>query len=166
MRPGKSARAAKRKESEVSGNIVSQGPKIWRPDEGDPNPLAGKVTDMRHVTGQYKPYPLVTIEDADGQVWEFHASRKVARSELAELGPEVGDRVTISFAPPAEGKDYFRYKVTSENAKPRPFDWSKYDNSGLAPAVDGERPSVVDTPPDDDFAPPKRADHGNDDVPF
>ena len=154
----------------MTGSVTAAGDEFasgttWRPDQGEhPTTIAGKLIEVRTVEGGYGPYPLVELEEDGGVVWEFHAFRDVAKSELASCAPQPGERISIAYGGRSE-KGYFRYRVRKVDGSNR-VDWSRF----------GDEPSPVepDVPADAGdlpAPPPRRAaeepDEGDDtDVPF
>jgi len=105
----------------------------WRPDQGDhPVNIAGRLNRVSVVEGAYGPYPLVEIEQDDGQMWAFHAFRDMARQELANLQPQIGDRISIHYGGRTE-KGYYRYRAGSLDGKQTKIDWSRFGSDASAP---------------------------------
>lgn len=103
----------------------SQSTEGWTPEPGDV--LLGTVTklDTRESEYQDEPYPIVTVEVADGSTEEgdpieegearaFHAFRSVARSEVEDANPQKGDLIAIRYDGKVKGKRYHGYSVRSK----------------------------------------------------
>lgn len=88
----------------------------WRPEAGDQ--IVGTIVDISEGEGDYGPYPIVTIETADGDL-AVHAFHTVLRKELAAKRPVEGDRVGIKYLGIPAGKKYEAYRVALERATPR-----------------------------------------------
>jgi hypothetical protein len=141
--------------------------KAWRPDQGDVNPLVGRLEDVTTATGMHGPYPLAEIIDEDGRVWAFHAFREVAESELRELAPEIGDMISVHWLGIPEGKSYHQYRIRHADGRGKKIDWGRI--GGEQVAVDGPVSTMAGAP----AAPAEANDPGplppsadDEDIPF
>ncbi len=125
--------------------------KTWRPDQGDVNPLVGRVADVSTATGEHGSYPLVEIVDDGGCTWSFHAFREVAENELRELAPEIGDEISVHFLGQPAGKTYYRYKIRFADGRGKKIDWTKFGGELRGARTDTEleaiEPDQGDEPP-------------------
>lgn len=120
----------------------------WRPDQGEhPVTISGRLTRVGSVKGAYGAYPLVEIEQDDGKLWAFHAFRDMAREELTNLGPQVGDRIEIRYGGRSD-KGYYRYRARSLDGKQAEVDWSRFgaDRSPAAEQSDPQEPPPAGEP--------------------
>jgi hypothetical protein len=134
----------------IDVNTVPQTPeniqesRTWRPDQGDVNPLTGRLEDVASVTNEWGTYPLAMIVDEMGCSWGFHAFREVAKQELAELAPEIGDVVTVNWLGVPEDKKYHVYKIRFADGRGRGVDWTKFGGT------EGADLRAADPPASDD----------------
>lgn len=137
----------------------------WRPTEGDT--VVGKVTDLAMGASQFGRYPIVTIApDGGGDAVAVHAFHVGLKNRLAELRPQVGERIGIKYVGKRPVKsnpsqEVAVYIVKMERAP-----------AGVWDQVAGENAPVVTAPPSDvpvnadDFAPQAQLQQGDDDIPF
>jgi hypothetical protein len=125
----------------------------WRPDQGrHPTTITGILRDVRTVSGSYGHYPLVELEQDDGTVWQFHAFRDVAKSELASCAPQRGDRISIAYGGKSD-RGYFLYKVRHADGRRPQVNWSQFHDdaepveAGDPPAPAPEGDVLRDQPP-------------------
>jgi len=116
----------------------------WKPKPGDK--LIGVVVDLDERASDYddgSPYPIVTVENDDGQELAFHAFHTVARNELGKQRPQIGDRIGIAYHGKPEGKSYESYRVIVEHAEPqaKAIDWDRH-------VADDETVAGTDDPPE------------------
>lgn len=131
----------------------------WRPEPGDK--LVGTIVEIGSRLGEHGRYPIVTIrEDEGGQELAFHAYRQVAQNKLAELAPEIGERIAIRYdgpKPKSTGTGvYYAYKVAVDRPDAA-FNWKIFKDPN---AFDDEpattvtpTPTVVDERPDPEDIP-------------
>ncbi len=132
----------------------------WRPDQGDhPVTIGGRLRRVSVIEGAYGAYPLVEIEQEDGQIWAFHAFRDMARDELANLQPQIGDRISIHYGGRSD-KGYYRYRARSLDGKPAEVDWSRF-GADRPPAA--EQPDLPERPPAGE---PDSAAIADEEIPF
>ena len=128
----------------------------WKPEPGDK--LIGTVVDLDERDSAYgdEPYPIVTVQDDDGNELAFHAFHTVARNELAKQRPAIGDRIGIAYHGKKNGKNYESYRVIVDrpDSEPKTIDWDKHVTADDEPEQDGE--------PEDDETPKSASD----DIPF
>lgn len=122
----------------------------WRPDPGDK--LIGEVVSVTERTGDFGPYPVVTVRCDTGDELALHAFHTVAAAKLAEQAPRAGERIGIKYKGKRDGR-YHDYSVVVERAAV-PVDWSRY-----------AEPSSTTGEPDKPEDPPLAAEAA-DDVPF
>jgi hypothetical protein len=139
----------------------STAPKSWRPDQGDPNPLVGKLADVTTASSNYGEYPLAEIIDDQDVAWAFHAFRSIAKAEIVRLGPELGDRVSVYYGGVPAGKEYHVYKVRFADGRSSKVDWSRHAEDEVPP-VPLSGPSEAEEAAKD----AARQEANDDDVPF
>lgn len=93
----------------------------WRPEPG--GILIGTVTDVDEAPGtDWGPYPVVTIETADGEEFAVHAFHTVLRNEILKLAPVEGDGLGIKYKGKSKtksGADVELYAVKIDRKTPR-----------------------------------------------
>jgi hypothetical protein len=136
-------------------------PKTWRPDQGDPNPLVGKLADVTTATNNYSEYPLAEIIDDQDVAWLFHAFRSIAKAELVRLAPEIGDPISVYYGGVPAGKEYHLYKCRFADGRSTKIDWSRHAGDDVPP-VPLTGPSEAEEAAQD----AARQEGNNDDVPF
>jgi hypothetical protein len=125
----------------------------WRPDRGEHRTtLDGRLKRVGVVEGMYGPYPVLELETGDGELWAFHAFRDMAREELANLQPQIGDPISIHYGGRSE-KGYYRYRIRSLDGKQSEIDWSRFEPD---PRSAGEQPGR--SPSDKSVSPAAVAD--------
>lgn len=67
----------------------------WKPNEGDY--LEGVVTEISSRDGGYGEYPILTVLTDDKKEIAWHASSTVAKSQVADKQPNVGDRIGVLY---------------------------------------------------------------------
>lgn len=98
----------------------------WRPaDPKDfpdhPQQLVGKIVEIEEIQGDYGMYPLLYIQDDDGNEWKWSVFGGVAQGRLAKLQPKVGDRIGVRYlgekpSKNFQGKNYRDWKIIVEPA--------------------------------------------------
>jgi hypothetical protein len=131
----------------------------WRPDQGEHPTTLDDVTLRRVgvVEGAYGAYPVLEVEQDDGIVWAFHCFRDMAREELLNLRPQVGDRISIHYGGQSE-KGYYRYRIRSLDGKRAEIDWSRFRSDTPAAA---EQPRQHEQPELSPVAQPASAPAGS-----
>ena len=94
-----------------------------RPDKGDK--LIGEVIDVDRRVGDYGAHPVVTIRDASGREHAVHVFHAVAKSELANVRPAIGDEIGVAYHGEHPQKKYEMYKVVSAKATTAAVDWDE-----------------------------------------
>lgn len=84
----------------------------WRPAPGDM--IVGTVVDISQGEGDYGPYPIVTIEQPNGEALAVHAFHTVLKKELSAKRPTEGDKLGIKYLGMPAGKNYEAYRVVLE----------------------------------------------------
>ena len=116
--------------------------KAWKPK--DQPTLVGVMVnaEMRQGLDEYEPYPLLTLRDADGVLWQVHCFHTTLRRELASIKPQPGERLGLKYLGKQQGakREYESYRVTVDrpDAESKPVDWE---------ALGAEEPSTDDKPP-------------------
>jgi hypothetical protein len=85
--------------------------------------LIGQVVDVAERTGfAGERYPLVTVEQENGERVAFHAFHAVAKDELARLRPKVGELIGIAYhgRDPQKGYERYRLQVVREESGEAP----------------------------------------------
>jgi hypothetical protein len=98
---------------------LAREPEIWRPEPGQS--LTGTLVEIEMRPSDFgADYPVVTLLDADGNEFVFHAFHTTARTELAKLRPEPGDQIGIRYRGKVEGRKnpYESYRILVERAEP------------------------------------------------
>lgn len=93
----------------------------WRPNPGDQ--VVGKIVEISEAPGtDFGPYPLITIEQADGTEVAVHAFHSVLKNEIDSKRPTEGDRIGIRYLGKKTGtnggREYEAYRVVIERATP------------------------------------------------
>lgn len=101
-------------------------PEGWRPEAGDL--LIGTIDDIGSRISDFngEPYPILTIELADGSYIAAHCFHSVLRNEIESLQPSIGDEIGIKFEGTKEPKGgvkkgmsgYEMYRVKLERKSP------------------------------------------------
>jgi hypothetical protein len=118
---------------------TNTAPKSWRPDEGDPNPLVGRLADVTTAANSYGEYPLAEIVDDQGVSWNFHAFRDIAKNELCRLAPETGDVISVHYGGVPDGKKYHVYKVRFADGRSSKFDYKRFADPAAEPVEPSNR---------------------------
>ena len=145
--------------SQLEDRLESGLPSAWRPDKEDPDILIGKVVSIEQGTSEYEPYPLVVIEQDDGEEKAVHGFHTVLKNELIRQRPQPGERIGIKYLgeqptkPGSKFKSFIGYRVKVDRAQAE-FDWSKV---GVVEPDPEPAPQVEVTVP---------ADAGEDSIPF
>jgi hypothetical protein len=86
----------------------------WRPQPGDK--LIGTVTGLTEGTGNWGPYPIVEVEQADGTIVAAHCFHTILRNEIEGRKPAIGDQIGIKYKGKRHGRDqeYEDYTVVVE----------------------------------------------------
>jgi hypothetical protein len=133
----------------------TQTAEAWRPEPNDE--LIGIVRryNMRKMDDGTE-YPIVTVEQEDGQKFAWHAFHSVGRNQLEEDKPRPGDEMGVRYLGKVDGKDggydYHSYRVAVDHKTPEPPAGSDQ------PVEEGPGPS------DSDFQPAPVSD--DQDIPF
>jgi hypothetical protein len=115
----------------------AEPPTAWKPEPG--GLLLGPILELDWRTTAHSKRqndcPVLTVRDeAEDVVYEFWAFHDVAKSELAKLGPQVGERIAVRFLG-RHANGYFMYKIKVDRSGPSAFDWGAVqpDPKGLPP---------------------------------
>ena len=125
----------------ILDRLNGPAPEAWRPKPGDT--LVGKVVQLDTRTGDFEPYPIVTVAAEDGTERAWHAFHTVGRNELARQRPMIGDRLGVKYLGKSP-KGYEAYRVLVEHATPTTaagVDWTKIATQ----ANDGAEADTADT---------------------
>lgn len=99
-------------------------PTDWSPELGDT--LIGTIVDIYKRDGKFGPYPVIVVLIDSGELFAFHASRMVAKDELARQRPQIGERIGIGYHGKPAGKSYESYRIIVErDGPPAPVDWDQ-----------------------------------------
>jgi hypothetical protein len=104
--------------SDIADRLDRDLPAAWRPDKDDSDKLVGKIISIDRGTGEYDPYPLLVIEQDDGEEKAVHAFHTVLKNELLRLKPQIGERIGIKFLgeqktkPGSKFSSFIGYRVT------------------------------------------------------
>jgi hypothetical protein len=142
--------------------------KAWRPDESDPNPVVGTVTNVEMGASEYGSYPIVTIQTEAGEEFAIHGFRTVLKNEFMKQRPQPGERIGVkdlgeqATKPGSKFKSYHGYVLKVERAQGSAFDWNRLG----APVDDSplHDPYAQEPQAAPDVALPANA--GSDDIPF
>jgi len=113
---------------------LDRNSEAWKPSPGDK--LIGVVTELSENTTEYGTYPILNIENSDGE-FAFHAYHTVAMRELERLRPTVGDEIGVVYKGKETGKSgnsYQNYRIVVDRNSPR--DGDDVDWSGVKATVD------------------------------
>lgn len=92
----------------------------WKPEPGDE--LAGKVIAVDRRNGNYGEYPIITLEQDNGERLAFHGYHSVAKRELEDLDPRAGDYMAIKYVGKGQtksGAPFHNYKLKKLSSAPR-----------------------------------------------
>ena len=138
----------------------------WRPEKkGDA--VKGRVTSLDTGYSQWQPngYPIVTIEQENGESVAVHCFHTALSRRLAEVEPAIGDRLGIRYDGKVNTKDgkmsYHSYSVSAPDRKFSNF-WESHDGGQTAPP----RPDASDFGPTDAGSSSPVPVPDDDDVPF
>jgi hypothetical protein len=67
----------------------------WKPEAGDY--LEGEIIEISKRDGGYGDYPIITVRQDDGNELAWHASPTIAKAQVADKQPNVGDRIGILY---------------------------------------------------------------------
>lgn len=82
--------------STLRRRMASPHARAWRPDQGDDNPLFARLVAVGvRVHERWGPYSVLTLATEDGEVVCWHAWGTVARQQLLDARPEVGDLLAV-----------------------------------------------------------------------
>lgn len=110
----------------------------WRPSEAG-DELIGEVKKVGSWTSadypEQGPYPIITVEQENGERLAFHGFHTVAKDQIAEEKPEPGDQIGIRYlgfvdTPQSTYAGYHNYHVVSE----RPAGWTPPSPEAVAEA--------------------------------
>lgn len=135
--------------TDLADRLDAEYAEAWRPNPGDK--IVGTIATIEMFTGQYEPYPIVTVDTDDGPR-SVHAFHTVLRSELAGKKPQPGDRIGIKYRGKSD-KGYESYRVVVESD--RRVDW---DRVGHEADSELQMAELSGKPP--------RGDYGPDEAPF
>lgn len=93
----------------------------WRPEPGEDLEGVVRRYNMRKMDDG-NDYPVVTVERPDGEKFAFHAFHSVARGQLEEDLPRVGDEIGIRYLGKVDGEqyEYHNYRIAVEHKTPEP----------------------------------------------
>lgn len=75
--------------------LEGEEPEAWEAEEGDS--LLGEIEAITERTGDWGPYKVVTLLDADGKPWNVACWDTVCANKVEELDPAVGDMIGFKF---------------------------------------------------------------------
>lgn len=122
----------------LRSNSTSFAP-AWAPAEGDG--IEGVLVARHERSNEGRrgdPYPVLVIDTDDGQRLAWHAAGDIAAEQLAEHGPEIGDRIAVLFVAEqksSRGNTFKRWAVAVDRQVPDP------GPSPRAPKTPGEHPA-------------------------
>jgi hypothetical protein len=102
----------------------------WRPTDGQE--LIGTVVALNERTTEQGTYPIVTVKpDGEEPALAFHAFHKVAKDQLAEQRPRVGDGIGIRYLGEVDGASfkYHNYRVALDHPPRGGVDWDRQAKS-------------------------------------
>jgi hypothetical protein len=108
----------------------------WRPAPGDQ--VIGRVVSIDERTGDYEPYPCITIHTSDDTLVAVHGFHTVLKNELSKFAPQEGDEIGISYRglkKSGAGREFENYRVVVERSDGSPAaatDWSAHAASAKA----------------------------------
>ena len=146
-------------------------PEPWKPKPGEK--LLGELVDIDVRESDYgDPYPILTVLDAEGREWAWHAYHAISRSEVARKRPQIGEQIGIAYhgpgkaAPGMNAPERWRLLVDRPNQQATDFDWGAIAPTAEeadTPPSDGSAEDKTDTPPSEGSAEDKAE---GDDIPF
>ncbi|MGI8711575.1 MAG: hypothetical protein ACR2LA_11350 [Acidimicrobiales bacterium] len=93
----------------------------WRPSPGEV--LTGTVAELSQRSHpEYGPYPTLIVVDEAGQHWTWCAFHHVAKDQLDQHRPAVGDLVGIAYDGRHPDRGYHLWRLVVERAPERRFD--------------------------------------------
>lgn len=92
--------------------LTGAEPEPWIPEEAGDH-IFGEVEAVVTRDGDYGEFPVITLLDADGNVWNVAGFGTVLQNKIAELGPHEGDQIGFKFLG----------EKTSKNGKSTYKDW-------------------------------------------
>lgn len=84
-------------------------PEAWVP-ENEGELIFGEVEEVSRREGDFGEYTVVTLVDADGQVWNVAGFGTVLAGKLEDLDPQPGDKLGVKFAGEKTAKNGKAYK--------------------------------------------------------
>jgi hypothetical protein len=98
----------------------------WLPKTGQV--LEGNIANIDTGASQYGAYPIVTVENAQGEKFAVHCFHTAIRGQLARVRPKVGDPIGIKYMGKKQSttnsdRTYDVYRVISQGAGG--YDWSQ-----------------------------------------
>jgi hypothetical protein len=97
----------------------------WMPKAGDV--LEGTVASIDSGNSAYGVYPIVTVEQEDGEKRAVHCFHTTIRGQLGRIQPKVGDPIGIKYLGKKQSstnkdRKYDAYRVVSDQGG---YDWSR-----------------------------------------
>lgn len=133
--------------------------------------VKGKIVDITVGSGNYGPYPLLSI-DTGGEVVDVHAFDTVIRKELALRKPRIGDPIDITYVGKSKegtgrnGQGYKMYKVRGGSGGGYNWDSELDDELREASRPDDPPIEASDPPVMPAAEPPPPAAADDDSCPF
>ena len=111
----------------------------WMPKKDDV--LEGTVASIDSGNSAYGVYPIVTIQQADGEKRAVHCFHTTIRGQLARIRPEVGDALGIKYLGKKKSstnadRTYDAYRVVASGKGG--YDWSQ--EAEAQPSPDDDNP--------------------------
>jgi hypothetical protein len=150
----------------VSDRLDRDFAPAWRFEPG--GKLVGEVIGLTERAGNFGRYPIVTLRTDNGDEFAVHAFHEVLARNLAQVAPEVGDRIGIKYLGKHPERGYHAYRVERAGGQ-RGFNWRAYgspeDTTQLEMEVSSSVLSSSETTTDENGA-GGVANVGDDDIPF
>lgn len=105
----------------------------WKPEKAG-DTLHGFVTDLGFIDSEYGEYPVITIQNKDGEEFAVHAFHSTVKNAFLTARPTIGEEIAVRYLgkvtkPKGGGKAYENYRVvTNEQVTGQGF-WEKAMNS-------------------------------------
>lgn len=105
----------------------------WVPKKNEV--LEGTIVSIDTGNSAYGPYPIITVEQANGSKKALHAFHQAIRGQLAARRPKVGDPIGIKYLGKKKSANNFTYDVYRVmGGGSEGFDWDAEDKrNGVTP---------------------------------
>jgi hypothetical protein len=151
----------------VSDRLDRDFAPAWRFEPG--GKVVGQVIELGEREGNFGRYPIVTLRTDNGDEFAVHAFHDVLARNLAQVAPEIGDRIGIKYLGKHPEKGYHAYRVERAGGQ-RGFNWRAYgtpdDSNQLETEASSSTPGSSSETTTYKNGASGDADIGDDDIPF